>query len=425
MVLCASLSFRGVNRSLSLVCEHLDLNFQTPSFSSVRLWIQRLGYYHLHAPKEHANDWVWIVDHTIQLESTKLLFILGIRLEHLPPVGQALSLEDVEPLALFPVKQSNGDIVFQQLEATIEKTGVPRSILSDAGSDLNKGIGLFCDTYPQTDSFYEFTHKSACILKRVLGKDEVWKNFCEQVTATRRALQQSSIAHLIPPNLKSKARTMNLNERVKWGNRILASTNEILESCSSEERVKFQEQLGWVDSFKEDLQEWGEIMAILENAEEFVRKRGLFPEASQWLQRSPCMAPSTSKAQEVREEILTFIQLFSMKAHLRERLPGSSEVIESCFGKFKQIEKDQAKNGWTSMILALPALVSKTTKAVVSQAMKQVSTKKVKEWSSEYLGSTINSKKRAFHCEADRIIKDQSQKNKGTKVGSIPCLEIA
>ena len=240
MVLCASLSFRGVNRSLSLVCEHLELNFQTPSFSSVRLWIQRLGCYRLHAPKEHANDWVWIVDHTIQLESTKLLFILGIRLEKLPPVGEALSLKDVEPLTLLPVKQSNGDIVFQQLEATIEKTGVPRCILSDAGSDLNKGVRLFCDAHPQTDSLYDITHKNACILKRILGEDEVWKNFCEQVTTTRRALQQSSIAHLLPPNLKSKARYMNLNERVKWGKRIIAGTNEILVSCSPQEEVKFQ-----------------------------------------------------------------------------------------------------------------------------------------------------------------------------------------
>ena len=117
--------------------------------------------------------------------------------------------------------------------------------------------------------------------------------------------------------------------------------------------------------------------------------------------------------------------MLSRKAHFQKRIPGSSEVIESCFGKFKQIEKDQAKNGWTSMILALPALVSKTTKTVVTQAMKQVSTKKIKEWSAEHLGSTINSKKRAFHCEADRIIKAQSQKEKGIKVGSIPYVATA
>lgn len=354
------------------------MKLRVPSFSSVRLWIQRLGYYRLHAPKEHAEDWFWIVDHMIQLESTKVLYILGIRLAHLPPVGEALHLEDVEPLSLFPVEHSNGALVFQQLEETVQKTGVPRSILSDAGSDLNKGIRLFCEAHPKTDSLHDITHKNACLLKRFLEKDDAWQEFSEQVTTTRRALQQSSLAHLLPPNLKSKARYMNLNTRVQWGKRVVAGMDEILESCTYQEQKKVEEHLSWVLSFKENLQEWGEIMEILEHAEEFVRKKGIFPQASQWLQRSSCMKPSTPKAKEVREEILVFIQLISMKADFQERLPGSTEVIETCFGKFKQIEKDQSKNGWTSMLLALPALVSKTTTAVVTQAMKQVHTKKLR-----------------------------------------------
>jgi hypothetical protein len=79
---------------------------------------------------------VWIVDHTVQLGAEKCLVILGIRLSNLPAPGDCLSQEDVEPIALFPVKQSNGEVVFQQLEDTIPKTGVPREIIGDQGSDL-------------------------------------------------------------------------------------------------------------------------------------------------------------------------------------------------------------------------------------------------------------------------------------------------
>jgi hypothetical protein len=43
-----------------------------------------------------------------------------------------LSHDDVEPIALFPVTRSNGEVVFQQLEETIEKTGLPKTPLSSS-----------------------------------------------------------------------------------------------------------------------------------------------------------------------------------------------------------------------------------------------------------------------------------------------------
>jgi hypothetical protein len=49
------------------------------SFYSVRLWLLRLGLYHLDRPQERADDWMWIVDHTLQLGDRKCLIIVGIR----------------------------------------------------------------------------------------------------------------------------------------------------------------------------------------------------------------------------------------------------------------------------------------------------------------------------------------------------------
>ena len=90
-----------------------NFRYPPPSRFSGRFWLFRLGYYKLTRPKERADDWVWIVDHTVQLGDEKCLVILCIRLCNLPAPGDCLSHEDVEPLALFPVKQSNGEVVFQ------------------------------------------------------------------------------------------------------------------------------------------------------------------------------------------------------------------------------------------------------------------------------------------------------------------------
>ncbi len=86
-----------------------------PSWYAGRFWLLRLGYYKLMKPKEQADDWVWIIDHTVQLGVEKCLLILGVRLRELA-ADLTLKHEDVEPIALYPVTSSNGEVVFHQLE---------------------------------------------------------------------------------------------------------------------------------------------------------------------------------------------------------------------------------------------------------------------------------------------------------------------
>jgi hypothetical protein len=50
-------------------------------------------------------------------------------------------------------------------------------------------------------------------------------------------------------------------------------------------------------------------------------------------------------------------------------LLGSSEVIESVFGKMKRLEQDQAQSGFTVFILGLVAIVAETTREVVQKAL--------------------------------------------------------
>jgi hypothetical protein len=137
----------------------LQLPLSYPSRFSGRLWLFRRGYYKLTRPKELADDWVWLVDHTVQLGAEKCLVILGIRLCNLPAPGDCLSHEDVEPIALFPVKQSNCEVVLQQLEDTLPKTGVPREIIGDKGSDLKSGVEKFCQEHRETCYVYDVKHK--------------------------------------------------------------------------------------------------------------------------------------------------------------------------------------------------------------------------------------------------------------------------
>lgn len=354
-------------------------------------------------PKEVSDDWVWIIDHTVQSGEDKCFVILGIRLSSLPRPGNCLCHEDVEPIELLPVKKSNGQIVYEQLESASKKTGVPREIICDNGTDLNSGVEKFCMAHPETSYIYDIKHKIATILKRELSNDGIWQEFTQLVARTKHQVKQTPLAFLMPPNQKTKARYMNIDTLIQWGGNLL----KFMESQDEDTRKQYdpeilQLKLGWITRFHEPLDEWSELLEIITTTENFVRYQGLYPGAFHDLKKSFSSPTNTNRTRQVKKELLCFVAQESFKAKPNERLIGSSEVIESVFGKLKRLEKDQAKNGFTGMVLSIAAMVSSTTKEIIEKAMETVPTKKISEWCNENIGQSLQSKrKKAFAFKED------------------------
>ena len=271
-MLSAAASFRCASRSLEIVISSLQPGLPSPSWFCGRLWILRLGYYKLTRAKEKAEDWVWIVDHTVQVGAEKCLVILGLRLCCLPE-DRSLSHEDVEPIALFPVKESNGEIVYQQLEDAIQKTGIPREIIADHGSDVKAGIDKFCQKHQQTCSVYDIKHRSAILLKNELQEDKDWVEFTQLSAQTKKRVQQTSLAPLAPPNQRTKSRYMNIDTLIQWGCEVLTFLDRQKEEPNKEfVHKQIEEKLGWVFSFRDQLKEWEELLQVITIAESMVRK---------------------------------------------------------------------------------------------------------------------------------------------------------
>jgi len=396
LVLSAATSLRGASRAIEVVVVALHVPFSCPTWFAGRLWLLRLGYYKLTRPKVHADDWVWIVDHTVQLGDDKCLVILGLRLCDLPSAERCLSHADVEPLELVPVKKSNGEVVYQQLEQAVAKTGVPRAIISDHGTDLKAGIAKFCQQHPQTSALYDIKHKTAAVLKRELDQDADWNTFTQLANQTKLRVQQTALAALLPPNQKTKARYLNVDVLVTWGQKMLAfldAPQAAREPTFDRELV--QEKLGWVTGFRSQLAEWGALFAIIAAAESFVRHHGLYHEVHLELEQQLLPLPAqTERTQRVRRELVAFVAAQEAEAHPGERLLGSSEVIESVLGQLKRLEQDQSKSGFTGLLLGLSALVSTTTTAVIQKALETVPTKQVWAWCQKTLGPTVQAKRR-------------------------------
>jgi len=410
LVLDASVSLRGSERVLTLFNHVLGnpLN-RIPCWFSVRMWLLRLGHYKLTREKQHADDWCWIMDHTIQLDKTKCLLILGLRLSELPAKGKSLRYCDLEPIDLIPVEKSSGEIVWQQLEEVAGKTGIPRAIVSDNGSDLKLGIDKFCSSHKDCCSIYDIKHKTACLLKAVMEKDEAWLEFRKWAAQTKNSLQQTALSHLKAPNQRSKARYMNMDILVKWGMATLQVINGDTKFTEAE-KLKLP-KLEFLNTNQKKLEEWAELLQVTDSSEQWVRKEGVTLEGhcglnAQFQQQLPNLIHEKSRT--MRDTLIEFVKTQGASCKKNEQLIGSTEIIESVFGKQKYLERDYRKEGFTSLILGIGALVGETTTETVSNALASTPVKSVIKWCKEKLGKTVQCKKILAYSEA----------RKGTKVES-------
>ena len=394
-VLSAASKLRGAARTMEVVMRFLKLSPSSPSWHCGRLWLLRRGYYKLTRPKDQADDWVWIVDHTVQIGIEKCLVILGIRLCHSPNPDRCLSHSDVEPITLLPVTKSNGEVVYQQLKQTIKKTGVPREIIGDYGSDLKSGIEKFCREHPKTCYLYDIKHKTAAILKRELQNDSAWVKFTQLAAKTKSKVQQTALAPLAPPNQRTKARYMNIDVLIQWGQKMITFLQQQGKKPNSDyDQKKVKEKLGWLILFNEHLEEWGELLQVVTSVESFIRKQGISRQCHLQLKKQFSVRPYKPRPQKIVLELLAFVEKESLKTSPEERLIGSSEVIESVFGKQKQLEHYQAKSGFTGLILGVAAMVSSTTSSVVKDALEKTRTKEVIAWCKNNLEKSVQAKRK-------------------------------
>jgi len=395
-----------VAKVVEIMTRFFPFTASIPTWGSHRLWLLRVCYYKLTRPKERADDWVWIVDLTIQAGSMKCLTVLGLRRSAWDDTREnnVLTHADVEPITLVPVERSNGEIIYQQLEEAIEKTGVPRQIIADAGSDVKAGIGKFIEQHPQTDYIYDVKHFTACLLEGEFKLDLMWVEFTKWASQTRSALHQTPFSYLEPPNQRSKSRYMNMDILVDWGVKMLAFMDHLQEQCPvPSEREVVQKKMDWILQFRAELAEWKAILALVEKTETYVRTQGFFQGCDQALRSSLRLSPpSTERTIRIRWSLVEYVLDESLKAQPGECLLGSSEVIESVFGKFKYMQREHEKGSLTGMVLAIPAMVSQTTQDVVQRALETVPVQKVRAWMKETFGtSSLTKRKEAFSILAD------------------------
>lgn len=385
----ACTSLRGAAAALTLFVKQGFAPFAVPCFSTIRSWLLRVGCYALSRPLDRTVPWVWLIDHTVQIGSLKLLVILGCPLARVPFGERALQLSDLQLVALVPMEKSNGAAVEVELEKARERTGTPHLIVSDQGSDLLKGIKDFQSWYPRTAHVPDAAHYGANVLEKAWDNQPRWRSFLHELSSVSAKLRQTSTAYLLPPQQRPKARFMNIGVQLRFARRVLMLLDR------PNPHAKASEVYGWLRGYRDDLTRWEREHALVQTAIETVRVQGLHAQTLSQLEAAWGEIGSQESTVRIAEQLRDYATSHQ-PAEPGQRFVASTEILESCFGKLKRLEQDQSSNGITGLSLALGAIVGTFSDADVKEALDAVPLKRAEGWISEHVGKTVQWLRRQF-----------------------------
>lgn len=392
---------------LRLVFDWLGVEQNTPTRTAIRNWLQRLGIAELQQPLGADEDLVILVDHSNQIGTEKVMVALGVNASKLPEAGQALTHENIRVLEVKSGSQWKTENMEQEYVDLANRHGTPRAVLVDAAPELRDGAKCLKSQRSDMIVLRDFKHDAANVLKSLFGNDECFQEVGGKIGKTRSAIQQAELAHLTPPSPKQKARFMNLASKIRWMTMIvwlLKTPDATAREGISDERM--QDKLGWVEQYEDDIRVWQECQDIVSRSLTFINEQYLFKGASDGLRSVIGNSLRHDKSRELARRLIDFVH--DAEPHLRvgERLPMSTEILESAFGLYKQLERQHSKSGFASLLACLPALLKPTTPAGVRDAFGRVSGKDVKAWVKERFGPTVTSRRNAAYAEHKAALKN-------------------
>ena len=350
-------------------------------------------------PVEKRNDWIFILDHTIEFGPQKCLVILGISQEELLKTEKPITHQQLRTLSINISQNSNSKKIYNTLTGLIKKTGIPIQIVSDHGSDLKKAVKKICNQHSDVNFTYDITHKCGLLLKNELSHDSNWKHFMENYSYTKRKCVHSRLAFLSPMKLRDKSRWMNLDTCVDWANKILKFEDNLSENMRMLQLKKkefpqaFRETFGWLHGFTEHINRWRDILEVVSIARDGVKQNGLRADTAdrfcKRIEESEIVADYSSPVHAFVDELFGFLCEQTKFISTGQKFLGTSDIIESVFAKYKNFSAKTPMKGVGKTVLTIPIFLSQITTEKVGNALECCPNKKVSEWLNDNIGQSV------------------------------------
>ncbi len=370
---------------MTILSEFTEYSFEAPKHTTIISSIKKLGIYNLEKPKEKANDWIIILDESIEFGNEKMLVILGIREKDIN-FTRALKYQDLTPLSIKISDSWKGEDIKKEIESVKKEIGCIKYAVADMGNALKKGLRI-----SGIHHVVDITHKISWFIKQLYGKDECFISYTKKSAHLRGSVPLSKLAYILPPAQRVHSRYMNLKPIVDWGNSII----RLLESAK--ELKLEREKLGFVSDYKIFLDEIDKIITLSIKIQKIIKNKGLSEKTINLCGDLFDKKQNNKKTIRFKEQIMGYLkETLSIEQTIKSsKLICTSDILESCFGKYKNMISANKSLGITDLCLTISAITSDyRNEQEIFNALENVRTKKVAQWKNQNIGKTLLARRR-------------------------------
>lgn len=335
---------RTVVSILKIFEEVLGESFgKTPSYNSVANWVRKLGLSVYEDDKTLKQKYAVVIDESIMVNKEKLLLVLGFNAGH---EGRPLGHRDVTVLDMRVGAGFRRNDVKASLESVSRAVGAPPEYgVSDGAHNLKGGFKDVGITH-----HLDISHTLGNCMKHVYGEDPDFLSLTEKLGKIRLQYHLTDKAWLLPPNMRTIARFMNLREWTDWAMRLL--------ECYDTLEDDMKEAYAFILPYKNLIHELWVCTKSIEYVEELCKNQG-FGFHTNILCKNHIIRNVIGNASARRASAgLKMLDYFKSQASL---MPDghairhiSSDIIEADFGIFKAKKSPNKLYGITSLVLMLP-----------------------------------------------------------------------
>src|SRR6266487_3772501 len=372
----ARIGFRAVSRVLTLLALALGIK-RAPCPQTLINWVIRLSIVRLDSARTlrglplrqapFTNGLIWMIDLSIGLGTGKILAVLAFDAHHHQLAPGALSLPRVQCIGVCVADSWTGETIAEVLKRLIAQMGRPVAYLKDGGGDLHKAVALLGEQGLASPCLDDISHAVAGMLKRSYQDHPSFETFLSACGRVSGKLKQTILACLAPPNVRTKARFMNVHRLFTWADRVLklspaggAKANSTL--------GKLRACLEGLPSCKALIKRFrGDASALLA-CQKILKTTGLSHHTL--AQCEPLIEAMPSAALRLEFSAYLAFELETAKTLGLDHvgLPISSDTIESLFGVAKQHGVGETQDA-ARIALRLPALCGLPTREEAKQVL--------------------------------------------------------
>lgn len=383
-------SFRSVSKQTIIQGRFIEVLDETPRHTTIMNWVLKIGCYELTKPKPKCNDWIILLDHSIQIGPEKVFVVLGFP-ESTLLFDRPLQYKDLTPLTITSKKKWAGADVAQNIKDLEKEIGKIKYAVGDFGSNIKKGLQL-CGI----KHIHDITHWMALTTAKLYENDIDYETICLKMSEMRSKYAQSDIAHIIPPKQRKKSFYQNIKTISDWAVKSLQLVDGQSEKAKTFEKEKGQ--LEWLRDYREFIDELNRINQTICDIEKVIKTKGLSKQSIKTcnaILNQPNLS-SGKKGKVLKQKTLNYLTGILQLIPQDKSLLCTSDILESAFGKYKNYVSDNPMACVTNLILTIAAFTSSLTEPEIIKALEKTKMEDIKKWTNENIGDSVLKKRTAM-----------------------------